>query len=100
MALKGEEKFRVSDCSLGDWITLGYQASQGIIGSFYDLENNDSTEELYVNRITSDQIHNNSTSTSVVNSSPVYKSSIEPNGIFKAICIKEIGGGGAEGFLL
>ena len=54
MALKGKEQTRVSDCSLGDWITLKYQALENKIGSF--LDPGDSVEELYVNRISSANI--------------------------------------------
>lgn len=111
MALKGEEKFQVSDCSLGDWITLGYQASRNMVGSFYDMEDNNTTEELYVLRIKSDL---NFTTDSNLRSYPesmveqndyweehrtVYRSSIEPNGKFRAVCVNEFGGGGSKVFL-
>lgn len=105
MALKGKERTKVSECSLGDWITLGYQASRNMVGSFYNVEDNNTTEELYVLRIKSDL---NFTTDSDLRPYPnsmvkqddyweehrtVYRSSIEPNGKFRAVCVNEIGGG-------
>lgn len=93
MALKGKEQTRIADCSLGDWITLKYQALENKIGSF--LDPGDSDKELFVKRIPSADILKNggkyvySYSTSA---NPVYNSSLEPNGTFRAVCVDEIGG--------
>lgn len=101
MALKGKEQTRVSDCSLGDWITLKYQALENKIGSF--LDSVDSDEELYVNRISSADIRKNGviyySSPSDNPGSGVYYSSLEPNGTFRAVCVDEIGGGRRSSFV-
>ena len=93
MALKGKERTRVSECSLGDWITLKYQALENKIGSFLDL--GDSDEELFVKRISSDDIRKSLLYSYSTSANPVYSSSLEPNGTFRAVCVNEIGGGGA-----
>ena len=90
MALKGKERTKVSECSLGDWITLKYQALENKIGSFLDLRDID--EELFVKRITSDDIRKPITYTYSNSSNPLYSSSLEPNGTFRAVCVNEIGG--------
>lgn len=91
MALKGKGQTRISDCSLGDWITLKYQALENKIGSFLDPGNSD--EELYVNRIPSADIRGKHTYSYSTSNNPVYNSSLEPNGTFRAVCVDEIGGG-------
>ena len=92
MALKGKERTRVSECSLGDWIILKYQALENKIGSFLDSEDND--EELFVKRIPSADIRKKIDYTGSTSANPVYNSSLEPNGTFRAVCVDEIGGGG------
>ena len=90
MALKGKEQTRISDCSLGDWITLKYQALENKIGSFLDSGNSD--EELFVKRIPSSNICKKNVYTYSTSANPVYNSSLEPNGTFRAVCVDEIGG--------
>ena len=94
MALKGKEQTRISDCSLGDWITLKYQALENKIGSFLDSENSD--EEIFVKRIPSADIRKKINYSYSTNDNPVYNSSLEPNGTFRAVCVDEIGGGGRQ----
>lgn len=92
MALKGKERTKVSECSLGDWITLKYQALENKIGSF--LDPGDSDEELFVKRIPSSDIRKNGVTYSYTTSANlVYSSSLEPNGTFRAVCVNEIGRG-------
>ena len=90
MALKGKERTRIADCSLGDWITLKYQALENKIGSFFDP--GDNVEELFVKRIPSSNICKKNVYTYSTSANPVYNSSLEPNGTFRAVCVDEIGG--------
>lgn len=99
MALKGKERTKVSECSLGDWITLKYQALENKIGSF--LDPGDSDEELFVKRISSSDIRKNGVVYSYTTSNNiVYSSSLEPNGTFRAVCVNEIGRGGNKKLFL
>lgn len=93
MALKGKERTRVSECSLGDWITLKYQALENKLGSFFDYNKDD--QEIYVRRISSDNILKKITYTYTSSSFQSYDTSKVPNGTFRAVCVNEIGGGGA-----
>lgn len=97
MALKGKERTRVSECSLGDWITLKYQALENKLGSFFDYNKDD--QEIYVRRISSDNILKKITYTYTSSSFQSYDTSKVPNGTFRAVCVNEIGGGGSKLFL-
>lgn len=91
MALKGKNRIRVSECSIGDWITLKYQALENKIGCFFDCNKDD--QELYVRRISSEDICKSISYTYSTSNYPDYGTSKIPNGTFRAVCVNEIGGG-------
>lgn len=92
MALKGKERSKVSECSLGDWIILKYQALENKIGSFFDYNKDD--QELYIRRISSNDIRTTQVYTYSISDYQDYDTSKIPNGTFRAVCVNEIGGGG------
>ena len=85
MSLIGSLKNTISECNIGDWIKIGYKASENSVGSFFDPLN--STPELHVSRKTTSRWFvqggdgNN-------NSDLYYLPAVSPNGSFNAVCIK------------
>ena len=84
MSLIGELKNNVDDCNIGDYIKIGYIASQNAVGSFFVP--NDNTPALDVHRKTTSRwfVQGGDGDKSCAN---LYPNAITPNGYFYGICI-------------